>query len=60
MVWYTAFYGSWNDSDGVKIIDRTFNKKAILEKAREIAEAKGVKVTIVADKGNKREIYKVV
>lgn len=60
MAWYTAFYGSYNDPDGVKVIDKTFNKKAIFEKAREVAKTNGVKVTIIADRGIKLEAYEVV
>lgn len=60
MVWYTAFYGSWNDPDGVKVIDRTYSRKVIFEKAREAAKTNGVKVTIIADRGIKLEAYEVV
>lgn len=60
MVWYTAFYGSHNDPDGIKVIDRTYSRKVIFEKAREVAKVNGVKVTIIADKGIKLEAYEVV
>ena len=63
MYWYRAWYGSWNETDGVRRIDGTYNRKKIFDDAQRVANKTGKVVTIEKEiptlRGLESEYYKV-
>ncbi len=63
MRWYKGWYGSWNDSTGVKYLEGTFDKKNIYSRAKNIAKEKNCIVTIETEiptsKGLVSRFYKI-
>lgn len=46
MRWYRAWYGSWNDPEGVRHLEPTFDKRDIFKRAQEAANRTGKVVTV--------------
>jgi hypothetical protein len=62
--WYRAYYGTWNDPEGVRSLPGTFDRKAAFAKAHEVADRLGLAVTVEARRGSadglRSTFYKVV
>lgn len=58
MWWYKAYYGSWREPDGVRMIDfgkyayGTSDRKLAFERAQAVANKENRVVTISADRGS--------
>lgn len=59
MTWYRAVYGSWNDTNGVRYLKGSFDKKDIFARAQETANKTGLIVTVSAEHGMNLNIIKV-
>ena len=46
MAWFRAWYGNWNESDGVRLAAKGNNRKEVFAKAQEVANRTGKVVTI--------------
>lgn len=52
MTWYTAFYGSWKDPNGVQRIPGSYDRKVIFRQAQEIADRLQTEVCILSECGS--------
>lgn len=59
MTWYTAFYGSWNDANGIQRLKGTYDHEDVRARAQGAANQTGHVVTIIAERGMRLSVEKV-
>ena len=57
MTWYTVYYGSWTEPNGVKIYACTHDRKEAFTVASALSETLNKEVTVSAERGSAKGLY---